>query len=70
MKQFEYMSLDCASVENLNDLGVEGWELVGKMELLLPDPNEPTMEHEALVLVLKRRLESPAIEALLSERKS
>lgn len=48
-KIFEYLTQDCASADDLNALGQEGWELIGRFPILTPDDVETESEEDQLV---------------------
>lgn len=53
-KRWEYMALDCAEIEELNHYGADGWDLVGQLDVMVPD--EDDTQHAQRMLVLKREL--------------
>ncbi len=57
-KRWEYMTLDCAALEDLNELGGEGWECLGKTDVLMPDAEgEEESQVEERVLLFRREVE-------------
>lgn len=59
MARWEYMTLECASLDQLNHFGADGWELVGEIDVLLPDEEDAGSEIEQRVLLFKRPIPPP-----------
>lgn len=49
MIRWEYMTRDCVSLEELNDLGAAGWELVGLQDVMVPDGDDSESARAQLV---------------------
>lgn len=56
MTTWEYKVLETASEDDLNDVGLDGWELVGQLPVLMP--SEDDEEEAQPVLVFKRPVET------------
>ncbi len=53
-KQWEYRVEDCAAPDDLDALGAEGWELIGSVAIILPDPEDESVETPRPTLVFER----------------